>query len=80
LAEPRGLAFLPIMAVALLAVQDASIIAKSGFLWIATSRSGIPVHPPLIFAALITLYVDMAFASTLRQRIAIWALVARSWR
>lgn len=72
-----ALAFLPIMAVALMAVQEASGVARSGFLWMSDLSQRDPLFIlPALFAALITLYVDMAFATTMKQRAAIWLTVA----
>src|SRR5262249_16791695 len=71
-----ALLFLPIMALALAAVQQAASIERHPFGWIASlARRDELLVLPVLFAALITLYVDMAFVRTVRQRLAIWASV-----
>jgi rhodanese-related sulfurtransferase/phosphohistidine swiveling domain-containing protein len=68
-----ALLFLPIMAVALLGVQEAVSKSDAHVLWLANLAQRDPwLILPILFAALITLYVDMAFARSVRQRIAIW--------
>jgi rhodanese-related sulfurtransferase/membrane protein insertase Oxa1/YidC/SpoIIIJ/phosphohistidine swiveling domain-containing protein len=69
-----ALLFLPIMALALMAVQ---LIAVSGGAlgWIPDLAGHDPwLILPLAFGALITGYIDLAFATSLKKRIAIWAI------
>jgi rhodanese-related sulfurtransferase/phosphohistidine swiveling domain-containing protein len=71
-----ALAFLPIMAVALLAVQEMASKTSGGVLWMPSLAQRDPLLIlPVIFGALITLYVDLAFATTAKQRLAIWLTV-----
>jgi rhodanese-related sulfurtransferase/membrane protein insertase Oxa1/YidC/SpoIIIJ/phosphohistidine swiveling domain-containing protein len=70
-----ALLFLPIMALALMAVQ---ILASDGHAplgWISDigDRDAWLILP-LAFGVLITGYIDLAFATTQRKRIAIWAI------
>ncbi len=71
-----ALLFLPIMALAMTAVQHAVSASGGHFAWIGdlAARDRWLVLPAL-FAALITLYIDMAFVRTGRQRLAVWATV-----
>ncbi len=69
-----ALLFLPIMALALMAVQ---LIARGGgsLGWIADIGGRDPwLILPLAFGALITGYIDLAFATSPKKRIAIWAI------
>jgi rifampicin phosphotransferase len=70
-----ALLFLPIMALALGAVQLAVSADHHHFGWIAdlAERDRWLVLPAL-FAALITLYIDMAFVRTRLHRLAVWAV------
>jgi rhodanese-related sulfurtransferase/membrane protein insertase Oxa1/YidC/SpoIIIJ/phosphohistidine swiveling domain-containing protein/molybdenum-dependent DNA-binding transcriptional regulator ModE len=70
-----ALLFLPIMALALSAVQLAVSTDNHHLGWIAdlAGRDRWLVLPG-IFAALITLYIDMAFARTRLHRLAVWAV------
>ena len=70
-----ALAFLPVMALALLAVQEASEKSATSFLWIGNLAQRDPWFIlPALFAALVTLYLDVAFVRNLRQRIVTWAI------
>jgi rhodanese-related sulfurtransferase/membrane protein insertase Oxa1/YidC/SpoIIIJ/phosphohistidine swiveling domain-containing protein len=65
--------FLPIMAGALLAVQDLASKGNTGLLWIPTLADRDPwLILPVIFGLLITAYVDLAFATSRMKRIVIW--------
>ncbi|MEI8150259.1 MAG: PEP/pyruvate-binding domain-containing protein [Hyphomicrobiales bacterium] len=68
-----ALAFLPVMAVAVLAVQELVAGTTQGLLWIPSLAQRDPwLVLPLIFGALITLYLDLAFASSVKSRALIW--------
>ncbi|AMN43849.1 PEP/pyruvate-binding domain-containing protein [Rhodoplanes sp. Z2-YC6860] len=69
-----ALLFLPIMALALVAVQ--LISAQGGPLgWIPDVAGHDPyLILPLAFGVLITGYIDLAFATSWKKRIAIWAI------
>jgi len=71
-----ALLFLPIMAIALTAVQRAVSTDPEPLGWIVdlSARDRWFVLP-IVFAGLITLYIDMAFVRTGRQRLAVWAAV-----
>jgi rifampicin phosphotransferase len=70
-----ALLFLPIMAVALLAVEQTASRSEAHFLWITSLGRPDPwLALPVLFAALIALYVDMAFVRNRRQRVAAWAI------
>lgn len=65
--------FLPIMAVALLAVQELTAKTNVSLLWIPDLSLRDPLLIlPVIFGALITLYIDLAFATKPVHRLAIW--------
>lgn len=68
-----ALAFLPVMAVALLAVQELTARMNEPFLWIPGLAHRDPwLILPLMFGALITLYIDLAFATDAKRRAIIW--------
>lgn len=71
-----ALVFLPVMAVALLAVQQLTASSRVGTLWMSdlAQRDSFYILP-LIFGALITLYVDLAFATKAKHRLIIWLTV-----
>src|SRR4051794_15499593 len=65
--------FLPIIAVAVTAVQELSAQARQGFLWLPDLAVRDPLRIlPFVFAALITFYVDLAFVRTGWQRLLVW--------
>src|SRR4051812_19863942 len=65
--------FLPIMALALLAVQDLAAASNTALAWIPTLADRDPwLILPVIFGLLITAYVDLAFATSRVKRIVIW--------
>ena len=71
-----ALAFLPVMAVALLAVQELAANAKVGLLWIPHLAQRDPLFIlPLVFGVLITLYVDLAFVTKIKHRVIVWLSV-----
>ncbi len=71
-----ALAFLPVMAVALTAVQDLATQTDGAFLWTPGLGYRDPWFVlPLVFGVLITLYVDLAFASSAKSRALIWIAV-----
>jgi rifampicin phosphotransferase len=71
-----ALLFLPIMGLALSAVQQAVSREHTGFGWIVDlAERDRWLLLPVLFAASITLYIDMAFVRTNRQRAAAWASV-----
>ena len=68
-----ALAFLPVMAIALLAVQELTALSKTALLWMPDLAQRDPLFVlPLIFGALITLYVDWAFANNGKHKLVIW--------
>jgi rhodanese-related sulfurtransferase len=68
-----ALAFLPLMAVALLAVQELAAQTDGAFLWTAgLAYRDLWFVLPLVFGVLITLYVDLAFATSAKRRALIW--------
>ena len=70
-----ALLFLPIMAVAVMAVQELAAQAGEGLWWLPDLAVRDPLRIlPLAFAALITLYIDLAFATTWKQRAIIWVV------
>jgi rhodanese-related sulfurtransferase/membrane protein insertase Oxa1/YidC/SpoIIIJ/phosphohistidine swiveling domain-containing protein len=70
-----ALLFLPIMAVALAAVQHLATGSPVSLGWIGSIGDRDPwLILPLAFGVLITAYIDLAFATTRNRRIAIWAL------
>ena len=71
-----ALLFLPIMALALTAVQKAVSTDPDQFAWISDlSERDRWFVLPVVFAALISLYLDMAFVRKLWHRLAIWGAV-----
>ena len=71
-----ALFFLPIMALALVAVQEMALKTGGAFLWIPNIAARDPVFIlPVLFGALLALYVDFAFAKSIRHRVLIWGLV-----
>jgi rhodanese-related sulfurtransferase/membrane protein insertase Oxa1/YidC/SpoIIIJ/phosphohistidine swiveling domain-containing protein len=65
--------FLPIMALALLAVQDLAASTHVGLPWVASLADRDPwLILPVAFGALITAYLDLAFAITRTRRVIIW--------
>ena len=74
-----ALLFLPIMAIALLAVQDLAARTNAALPWIPDLALRDPwLILPVIFGVLIALYIDLAFASTRTQRIVIWLIAVPS--
>jgi rhodanese-related sulfurtransferase/membrane protein insertase Oxa1/YidC/SpoIIIJ/phosphohistidine swiveling domain-containing protein len=70
-----ALLFLPIMAVALAAVQHLATGSSVTLGWIGNIGDRDPrLLLPLVFGVLITAYIDLAFATTRNRRIAIWGL------
>jgi rhodanese-related sulfurtransferase/membrane protein insertase Oxa1/YidC/SpoIIIJ/phosphohistidine swiveling domain-containing protein len=71
-----ALLFLPIMALALTAVQRAVSTDGEPLGWIVDlSERDRWLVLPILFAGLITLYIDMAFVRTRMQRLCVWAAV-----
>ena len=67
--------FLPIMAVALLAVQELAAMINGSLPWIPNLADRDPwLILPVVFGLLITAYVDLAFATSRMKRIAIWLI------
>jgi rhodanese-related sulfurtransferase/membrane protein insertase Oxa1/YidC/SpoIIIJ/phosphohistidine swiveling domain-containing protein len=65
--------FLPIMAVALLAVQELAAMSRASLPWIPNLADRDPwLILPVVFGLLITGYVDLAFATSRVKRIVIW--------
>ena len=70
-----AMGFLPIMAVALLAVQDLAASVHGSLPWIDSLAGRDPwLILPLVFGVLITAYLDLAFATSRIKRIAIWLI------
>jgi rhodanese-related sulfurtransferase/membrane protein insertase Oxa1/YidC/SpoIIIJ/phosphohistidine swiveling domain-containing protein len=70
-----GLAFLPVMSVCAAAIHAVAVERDQSILWVANSEQRDPTFIlPLIFAALICVYLDAAFVRTPRQRVLIWAI------
>jgi rhodanese-related sulfurtransferase/membrane protein insertase Oxa1/YidC/SpoIIIJ/phosphohistidine swiveling domain-containing protein len=70
-----AMGFLPIMAVALLAVQDLAASVHGSLPWIDNLAGRDPLLIlPLAFGVLITAYLDLAFATSSMKRIAIWLI------
>ena len=68
-----ALCFLPIMAVALIAVQEAASKAGGHFLWVTDLAKRDPwLVLPALFGVLVTLYIDMAFVRGVTSRIIVW--------
>jgi rifampicin phosphotransferase len=71
-----ALLFLPIMALALTAVQRAVATDAEPLGWIVDlSARDRWLVLPILFGGLITLYIDMAFVRTRTQRLGVWAAV-----
>ncbi len=71
-----ALAFLPVMALALVAVQELALQANVGLLWIPDLAMRDPLFIlPLLFGVLITLYVDLAFVTKATHRVIVWLAV-----
>lgn len=65
--------FLPIMALALLAVQDVAASSDVGLPWVGSLANRDPwLALPLVFGVIITGYLDLAFATTRVKRVLIW--------
>ena len=70
-----ALAFLPVMALAVMAVQELTTQTNGAFLWIPGLAQRDPLFIlPLIFGVLITLYLDFAFATDAKRRAMIWVV------
>jgi rhodanese-related sulfurtransferase/membrane protein insertase Oxa1/YidC/SpoIIIJ len=70
-----ALVFLPITAVAVLAVQVLSSMVGTGLPWIPVLSDRDPwLILPVMFGLLITAYIDLAFATSRTKRIAIWLI------
>ncbi len=70
-----ALAFLPVMAIALLAVQMLSTELRTGFLWLTDLAQRDPYYLlPLVFGLLITTYVHLVFAKG-KRTLLIWLAV-----
>jgi rhodanese-related sulfurtransferase/phosphohistidine swiveling domain-containing protein len=70
-----AMAFLPIMALALLAVQDLAAAIPASLPWIPNLSDRDPwLILPVVFGVLITAYIDLAFATSRARRIAIWSI------
>ena len=64
------------MAIALLAVQELAAKSSSGFFWISDLSLRDPLFIlPIVFGALFTLYVDLAFITKSKHRLVIWLVV-----
>jgi rhodanese-related sulfurtransferase/membrane protein insertase Oxa1/YidC/SpoIIIJ/phosphohistidine swiveling domain-containing protein len=71
-----ALAFLPVMAIALQAIQEFSLRDNTGFLWVPNLADRDPLYVlPVVFALLISLYVDLAFVTKIKHRVIVWLIV-----
>lgn len=70
-----ALLFLPIMAIALSGVQQAASTYGGGLAWMADLAQRDPfLILPILFGALLAIYLDWAFAQKTMHRILIWAV------
>jgi rhodanese-related sulfurtransferase/membrane protein insertase Oxa1/YidC/SpoIIIJ/phosphohistidine swiveling domain-containing protein len=70
-----GLAFVPVMSVCVAAIHAVALKRDQPLLWIENSARSDPTYAlPLIFSALICVYLDNTFVRTLRQRVLIWVI------
>lgn len=70
-----GLLFLPVMALSVGAVHAVATVNKPSLLWIPDLSDRDPLLIlPVLFAALIALYCDMAFGRSKKQRALIWLI------
>jgi rhodanese-related sulfurtransferase len=76
-----ALAFLPLMAVTLSAVEKAAGTSNASFAWLSTlSERDSTLLVPLAFGLLAGAYLDLVLAKTARHRLAVWLLARRHWR
>jgi rifampicin phosphotransferase len=68
-----GLLFLPLLAVSVVAIEQAASQMSAPFLWLASpaARDHLFILP-LLFGAALALYLDSVFGKSPRQRAAIW--------
>lgn len=70
-----GLLFLPVISVCVASVHAVAVERHQPMLWSANSASHDPTFIlPLLFAALICIYLDAAFVSSRRHRLLIWPI------
>lgn len=70
-----GLLFLPVISVCVASVHAVAVELHQPMLWAANSASHDPTFIlPVLFAALICVYLDAAFVSTRRHRLLIWPI------
>ena len=70
-----GLAFLPVMALGVAAVQMVAGETSQGLFWIANSADRDPAFVlPVLFAALVCVYLDAVFVRTGKHRALVWGL------
>ena len=70
-----GLAFLPLMSVCVAAIYVVAIERHQSLLWVADAANhDLTFILPIIFAALICIYIDSAFVTTLRHRFLVWII------
>jgi rifampicin phosphotransferase len=70
-----GLAFLPVMSVCVAAVYSVAAQQQQSLLWVANSAGYDPTFIlPLVFAALICIYLDSAFVRTRTHRVLVWTI------
>jgi len=68
-----ALVFLPLMSISVAAIAAVAVARNEPVLWAASSGKPDPTHVlPLLFAALICLYIDNVFVRSARQRILVW--------
>jgi rifampicin phosphotransferase len=70
-----ALLFLPIMAIALIAVQELTASDVGGWLWMESLAERDPwLILPVLFGALLSLYLDIVFVQATKHRILAWAV------
>ena len=70
-----GLLFLPVISVCVASVHAVALALHQPMLWAANSASHDPTFVlPVLFAALICVYLDAAFVQTRRHRLLIWSI------
>jgi membrane protein insertase Oxa1/YidC/SpoIIIJ/rhodanese-related sulfurtransferase/phosphohistidine swiveling domain-containing protein len=68
-----ALLFLPVMGVCVAAVHSVASASQQSLLWMTNAATRDPYYVlPMLFAALVCIYLDAAFVSTRRHRLLIW--------
>jgi membrane protein insertase Oxa1/YidC/SpoIIIJ/rhodanese-related sulfurtransferase/phosphohistidine swiveling domain-containing protein len=70
-----ALLFLPVMGVCVAAVHSAALASPQSLFWMTDAATRDPYYVlPIMFAALVCVYLDAAFASTRKQRLLTWLI------